>query len=234
MNLFYTPDIDIKVVTYQLSPVESSHCIRVLRLHIGDFIYLTNGKGDLFKAEIIDENSKGCNVTIVEIFPQHKKRNYSLHIAVAPTKNIERIEWFLEKATEIGINEITPIICKHSERSKINKERLDKIITSAMKQSLKTYRPLLNEAKDFQEFLNQSFTGEKYIGYCGNDTVKLKDIYTKGKNAIILIGPEGDFSIEEVNFAKEKGFVPINLGDNRYRTETAAVVACHTIYLLNE
>jgi 16S rRNA (uracil1498-N3)-methyltransferase len=234
MNLFFTPNIDLTAGTYKLSPEESSHCIRVLRLHIGDFIYLTNGKGDLCKAEIIDENSKCCCVNISETISEYNKRSYKLHIAIAPTKNIDRVEWFLEKATEIGIDEITPIICQHSERRKINIERLNKIITSAMKQSLKAYHPLLHEETNFEKFISQEFSGEKYIGYCGENTSKLKDIYEKGKDAIILIGPEGDFSKEEVNFANEKGFTPINLGINRYRTETAAVVACHTIHLLNE
>lgn len=203
-------------------------------MHVGDFIHLTNGKGDLYKAEIIDENSKCCNVKITETFSQYNKRSYSLHIAIAPTKNIDRVEWFLEKATEIGIDEITPIICKHSERRKINIERLNKIITSALKQSLKAFHPLLHEEMNFEKFVSQNLVGEKYIGYCGDNTSKLIDIYQKGKDAIILIGPEGDFSKEEVIFAQEKGFIPINLGNNRYRTETAAVVGCHTIYLLNE
>jgi len=234
MNLFFTPDIDLTSGSYSLSPEESSHCIRVLRLHTGDFIHLTNGKGDLCKAEITDENSKCCNVKIIETYSNYNKRNYSLHIAIAPTKNIDRLEWFLEKATEIGIDEITPIICNHSERRKVNTERLNKIITAAIKQSLKAYHPLLHNEMDFEKFVSQKYECEKYIGYCGDNTSKLKDIYPKGKDAIILIGPEGDFSKEEVIFAKEKGFIPINLGNNRYRTETAAVVACHTIYLLNE
>jgi len=151
MNLFYTPEINAEI--YSLNEEESLHCIRVLRLHKGDIINLTNGKGNLYKALIIEDNQKHCVVRVVETFTNYKKRNYYLHIAVAPTKNIDRFEWFLEKATEIGIDEITPLICKHSERRTINIERLNKIIAAAMKQSITTYLPLLNKEKNFDEFI---------------------------------------------------------------------------------
>jgi len=233
MHLFYTPDIESDI--YSLNEEESLHCTRVLRLQKGDEVFLTNGKGNLYKAFITEENKKQCFVKIVETYHDYGKRNYRLHIAVAPTKNIDRIEWFLEKATEIGIDEITPIICEHSERRNVNMDRLNRVITSAMKQSLKAYHPILNSKKKFDEFIHSSAKGSKFIGYCNDETtVKLKDLYKRGNDAIILIGPEGDFSETEIRQAKENGYLLINMGKNRYRTETAALVACHTIYLMND
>jgi len=232
MNLFYTPDIDNAF--YTLNEEESLHCLRVLRLSIGDEIWLTNGKGILYKAKIINDNKKKCMVEVVEVLKDHGKRNYSLHIAIAPTKNIDRIEWFLEKATEIGIDEITPLICEHSERRSVNMERLNRVIAAAMKQSLKAYHPVLHDEKKFDTFISENNHCTRFIAHCGIETVKLKEAYQKGENAIILIGPEGDFSVREIEVAIEKGYAPINLGNNRYRTETAALVACHTIYLMNE
>ncbi len=232
MQLFYTPDIDTSV--YTLNQEESLHCIRVLRLGEGDEIFLTDGKGVMFKSVIIGANPKHCEVKVIESYQDYEKRNYYLHIAIAPTKNIDRIEWFLEKATEIGIDEITPLICKHSERRTVNAERLNKVIIAAMKQSLKAYFPKLNKETKIEEFIRLQTTASKFIGYCNGDTLKLKDNYKKGNDAVILIGPEGDFSEEEVMKAKENGYIPINLGNSRYRTETAALVASHTINLLNE
>ena len=234
MHLFYTPDID-KPDIYSLSEEESLHCMRVLRLRKGDEIFLTNGRGMLYKALIAEEKMKQCPVKIVETIPDFGKRNYYLHIAVAPTKNIDRIEWFIEKATEIGVDEITPIVCEHSERKSVNMERLNRIITSAMKQSLKAYRPVLNPIKKFEEFVFSSGRGTKFIAYCNNETTaKLKEFYKQESDALILIGPEGDFSESEILKAKENGYISITLGKNRYRTETAALVACHTVYLLND
>ena len=232
MNLFYTPDIASEI--YSLNEDESRHCARVLRLQKDDIIFLTNGKGTLYKAAIADDNPKKCIVHVTEVFENYKKRNYHLHIAIAPTKNIDRIEWFLEKATEIGIDEITPLICKHSERRNVNAERLNKIISSAMKQSLKAYHPMLNPEMKFNEFVSKEFQMKKFICHYGEENINLKDIYDHGNDALILIGPEGDFDDDEIIKAKENNFVQINLGDNRYRTETAALMACHTIHLLNE
>jgi 16S rRNA (uracil1498-N3)-methyltransferase len=232
MNLFYTPDIKSEI--YSLNEEESRHCIRVLRLLKSDTIFLTNGKGTLYKAIIADDNPKKCVVHVTEVFENYKKRNYHLHIAIAPTKNIDRIEWFLEKATEIGIDEITPLICKHSERRTTNAERLNKIIGSAMKQSLKTYLPLLNQEKTFNDFITQDFHATKFICHYSEENKNLKDLYKRRNDAIILIGPEGDFDDAEISKAKENNFTQINLGDNRYRTETAALMACHTIHLMNE
>ncbi|NTW32337.1 MAG: 16S rRNA (uracil(1498)-N(3))-methyltransferase [Bacteroidetes bacterium] len=232
MQLFFVPDI--LTGNNSLNDDESRHCIKVLRLKKNDFIHITDGKGNLFKAQITDNNSKKCNFSIVETTADYGNRNYKLHIGIAPTKNIDRIEWFLEKATEIGIDEITPVICEHSERRTVNTDRLNRIIISAMKQSLKAYMPLLNKEKKFNEFITNLPKAPKYIGYCNDDTVKLKNVYTPKNDAIILIGPEGDFSETEINSAKKNDFISINLGNNRYRTETAALMACHTIFLMNE
>ena len=232
MNLFYTPKINSEI--YILDPDESRHCLKVLRLKIGDEIFLTDGKGNLYKCELIEDNPKKCTVRVIDIQKEYEKREVKIHIAVAPTKNISRFEWFLEKATEIGVDEITPIICEHSERRIIKHDRLNKIITAALKQSLKAYHPVLNEMQTFKKFMDLDFAGEKYIGFCEDNPEFLKKVYPKGKDVLIMIGPEGDFSKKEIQIAKEKGFIPISLGGSRLRTETAAVVACHSINFMNE
>lgn len=233
MNLFYTPDI--KSDNYQLNEIESKHCIRVLRLVQGDHIYLVDGKGGFFKAEIIDPHPKRCIVHCIETQKEYGKRNHYLHLALAPTKNIDRTEWFLEKCTEIGTDEYTPLLCQHSERKNIKRERLFKVITSAVKQSLKAYHPKLNELTSFKEFITQDFEGEKFIAHCHPSEKKsLKELYNQGQNALVLIGPEGDFSPEEVAMALSNGFREISLGTSRLRTETAGVVACHTVNLANQ
>ena len=233
MNIFYTPDLSGN--EYTLTEEESKHCVRVLRMGVGDKIQLVDGRGGFYEAEIIDDNPKRCSVKITDQKKNFGKRNHYLHIACAPTKNIERYEWFLEKSTEIGIDEITPIDCEHSERTVVKSERLNKVLVSAMKQSIKAYLPKLNEVISLPEFVSQKFTGEKYIAHCRDKkSTSLKDIYKKGSNVLILIGPEGDFSDNEIKFALENGFKEISLGDSRLRTETAALVACHTVNLLNE
>jgi len=233
MQLFYTPDINSD--TYKLDKEESTHCVRVLRLKEGSQIHLTDGKGNLYKAQLLSADPKECIAEIIETIPDFGKKNFYLHIAIAPTKNIERFEWFLEKATEIGIDEITPVFSEHSERNIIKPERLQKIITSAVKQSLKAYHPILNEAITYNQFLNLSFDCKKYIAHCEDDEkVTLQSAYKKAENALILIGPEGDFSIAEIKKAIENNYLPVSLGNSRLRTETAGIVACHTINLLNE
>ena len=232
MYLFYSPDISSD--KYVLPEPESKHCIKVLRLKTGDTIHLTNGMGNLYETRIIDDNIKKCTLEIIWVQKEMGKRNYKIHIAVAPTKNISRFEWFLEKATEIGIDEITPVICEHSERKVIKTERLNKVITSAMKQSLKTYHPKLNKAIKYKDFIKNNFKGNKFIAYCTDEyRDTLQDIYQKETDALILIGPEGDFSEEEVNKAINTGYTPVSLGESRLRTETAALVACFTVNLLN-
>lgn len=233
MHLFYTPDLNNTI--YTLNEQESKHCIKVLRLNINDIISLIDGKGNFYTAKITDPNPKKCKVEITGTKKEFGKRNHYLHIAIAPTKNTERFEWFLEKATEIGINEITPIFCEHSERKTIKPERLEKILIAAVKQSIKAYKPKLNELIHYNKFINKPFDGEKYIAHCTeNQKLLLKNCYTAGHDVLILIGPEGDFSNEEIHCAKQNGFNEISLGESRLRTETAGVVACHTINLLNE
>ncbi len=179
----------------------------------------------------------GTCMRCVEACPagaEYGKRNYNIHVAIAPTKNINRFEWFLEKSTEIGIDEITPMICQRSERKVVKPERLNKVITSAMKQSVKAYHPVLSEATTFKDLISRKHAGEKYIAYIEEGThPSLKSLYTPGKDAIILIGPEGDFSPEEVLMATDMGFKTVSLGTSRLRTETAGVVVCHTLALMN-
>jgi 16S rRNA (uracil1498-N3)-methyltransferase len=233
MHLFYTPNIQSS--QYVLDKEESTHCVRVLRLTEGSEIHLTDGKGNLYRAELVSASPKECIVEIIETYCEYGKLNFDLHIAIAPTKNIDRFEWFLEKATEIGISQITPIICEHSERIIVKPERLKKIITSAVKQSLKAYHPVLNEAIKLKDFLKEDFKENKFIAHCEKDEKQLlQNVYQKGNNALILIGPEGDFSMNEINAALEKDFIPISLGKSRLRTETAGIIACHTINLINE
>jgi 16S rRNA (uracil1498-N3)-methyltransferase len=234
MHIFYTPDISSD--HYMLSEEESKHCIKVLRLAKGDHVNLIDGKGGFYLAEIVDDHHKKTLVKVVEKKIQ-QKRNYKLHIAIAPTKNVDRIEWFLEKATEIGIDEVSFIECQNSERAVVKTERLNKIVTAAIKQSQQAYHPLLHEPLKFKEYIRtfKSEESEKYIAHCRNsEKSKFSNIYKAGKDAIILIGPEGDFSEEEISMAEDAGFKSISLGGNRLRTETAALVACHTVSLLNE
>ncbi len=232
MHIFYTPDIETK---QELSEEESSHAIRVLRLTEGDEILLVDGIGNFYKAIITRAHHKRSSVEIVDKYADIE-RNFKVHIAVAPTKNIDRIEWFTEKSAEIGIDNLTLLKCRYSERKDVKKERISKILISAMKQSQKASLTELESLIDFKEFVTRKFDGEKFIAHCYKDTERrlLKDLYTPGHDAVVLIGPEGDFSEEEVDLAISNGFKPISLGTSRLRTETAALVACHTINLLNE
>jgi len=240
MNLFYTPDIAGSL--YSLNEEESRHCQKVLRLREGDIIHLTDGKGTLFESRILDARSRQVTVEVISRQDGYGRRDYRLHLAVAPTKNIDRFEWFLEKATEIGIDEITPLICDHSERRQLRTDRLEKIITAAVKQSLKAYHPKLNEPVLLDKFLTSKLPGipenrlpeNKFIAYITNGAPLLKQSYQKGADAVILIGPEGDFSPVEIETAIKFGYHVISLGESRLRTETAAVVACHTIQLINQ
>lgn len=231
MHVFYTPDIRTKA---ELPEEEAQHCIRVLRLTTGDEITLTDGKGNFYRAEISAASNKRCLVNIIETVYQQPLWPCHLHIAMAPTKNMDRNEWFAEKATEIGFDELTFLNCRFSERKVIKTERIEKILVSAMKQSLKARLPQLNEMTDFDKFIARDFKGQKFIAHCyEGEKPLLRDALHKGEDALVLIGPEGDFSEEEVKKAIEKGFIPISLGKSRLRTETAALVACHTMNLMN-
>lgn len=231
MQLFYSANITGKF--HQLDEEESRHIARVLRLKTGDTISITDGKGNLYQATITGSDSKKCIVRINETLKDYNKRSCYIHIAIAPTKSIDRFEWFLEKATEIGIDEITPLVCEHSERKNVKTDRLRKIIIAAMKQSLKAYLPKLNEPVKFPDIISLPFTGQKLIAwYDENRSGELKEVYIPGFPALILIGPEGDFSPEEIETSLKNGYISVNLGKSRLRTETAGIVACHTLNLL--
>ena len=232
MHVFSTPDIALRA---ELPEEEAAHAVRVLRLQPGDEVTLTDGKGNFFRAEISTATNKRCLLNILETLPQSPLWKGHLHIAMAPTKNMDRTEWFTEKATEIGFDELTFLNCRFSERKVIKTERIHKILVSAIKQSLKAKLPILNEMIDFNKFIEQPFKGQKFIAHCHEGEKQLlKDIMIPGEDALVLIGPEGDFSTEEVKKAEEKGFIPISLGKSRLRTETAALVACHIINLANQ
>ena len=234
MQLFYNPTINETTESFSFDKEESKHIIKVLRKKDGDILFVTNGLGFLFKTEITLASDNKCTVQILEITeteaPKHK-----LHLAVAPTKMNDRYEWFLEKATEIGIHEITPIICDRSERKIINPDRFEKIILSAMKQCNQMYLPKLNPAISFKDFLKRENAGEKLIAHCEETNKKsLKSILKPKTDYTILIGPEGDFSNKEIELALEGNYIPVSLGETRLRTETAAVVACHSVVFTNE
>ena len=243
MYLFYTPDID---TSRFLSEEESAHCVRVLRYDRGDEILLTDGRGTTYHARITNPHPRHCEFEVLSQEKQEKTHNIYLHVAIAPTKNIERLEWMVEKCTEIGVDEITPLLCRFSERKNLRNDRLEKIILSAAKQSLTPYLPKLNPLTDFGTFIDPSNSPsrggigdeskmDKFIAHCYKDEKReLKDVLKKGRDVLILIGPEGDFSEQEVEMAIANGFVPVGLGRSRLRTETAGVVACHTAVLLNE
>lgn len=232
MHLFYTPDITGN--EYTLPEEESKHCIKVLRLEVGDEIFLIDGRGGFYRCEITQPNAKRCEVKCIEKTEHYGKRDFHIHIAIAPTKNIERTEWFLEKCTEIGIDEITPLLCDHSERKVIKEDRLEKVIISAMKQSLKADLPLLHPMTDFSRFVTTHKNTIKCIAHCDEGNKKrLNETYIFGQDITILIGPEGDFSGEEIALALKNDFIPVTLGESRLRTETAGIVACHSIHFMN-
>ncbi len=234
MHLFYTPDIDPQNNIWALTEEESKHCTRVLRLVSGDKVSLINGRGGFYTATIADAHPKRTILQINSIMTGYGKRNHYLHIAIAPTKNLERLEWFLEKATEIGIDEISLIATQRSERKEAKTERLNKIITSAIKQSLKAYHPILNPVISLSELITRSFSGQKFIAHCANGPkTSLKDEITPNGNYFILIGPEGDFTEKEIACALQNGFKAITLGESRLRTETAALEACFEVNFLN-
>lgn len=234
MQLFYNSDIKQGDITFFFDKEESKHIVKVLRKKESDKIYITNGIGFLFESEIILASEKKCEVKITNETFQEPDKFYT-HIAVAPTKMNDRLEWFLEKATEIGIHEITPIICDHSERKVYKIDRAEKIIQAAIKQSINYYIPKINEPISFAQFVKSNSEGQKFIAHCEEtDKKTFKNEVNKEKKVTILIGPEGDFSTKEINLAIENHFIPVTLGNTRLRTETAALVACHTIALINE
>jgi 16S rRNA (uracil1498-N3)-methyltransferase len=235
MQLFYNPDINKDTTQIIFDKIESKHIVRVLRKKEDAILHITNGKGLLFDAKIIIAIDKKCIAEIIAIQEKPKPWNYYLHIAIAPTKLNDRIEWFLEKATEIGIDEITPIICNNSERRFVKLERFEKIIQSAMKQSLKFTLPKLNPPVKFNDFLNQEFDGKVCIAHCEEEEKKLlKSVINPSEKTTILIGPEGDFSKQEIIKALDKKITPISLGESRLRTETAGLVVVNTVSFINQ
>jgi 16S rRNA (uracil1498-N3)-methyltransferase len=236
MQLFYHPDILPEATKVFFTKEESRHISTVLRKQVGAIFYTTNGVGDIFTLQLTDAHPKKCMAAILSCQKQDPLP-YNLHIAIAPTKLNERFEWFLEKATEIGITEITPLICERSERKTIKPERYEKIIVSAMKQSLKAYKPILNIPVKFTDFLTKPLAYEQlYIAHCEEDTDKitLKHKAKPKASSLILVGPEGDFSLHEITLAKENNFTPVSLGTSRLRTETAGIIACHSFAFINE
>lgn len=233
MHLFYAPDI---AETLTLPEVESGHCVRVLRLAEGDEIGIVDGHGTFYRAAVSLAHAKRCTVKILqaEARPPHWSGN--IEIAIAPTKNLDRIEWFAEKAVEMGVDAIVPLLCRFSERKELKTERLEKILISAMKQSLKAVLPRLDEMTPFERYVNEPFQGQKFIAHCYADSERrlLSQCYVAGADARVLIGPEGDFSPEEVALAVARGYIPVSLGASRLRTETAGVAACHTLHTINE
>jgi 16S rRNA (uracil1498-N3)-methyltransferase len=234
MQIFYAPDIIGD--TYTLDENESKHSVRVLRMVKGTAVSLVDGMGNMYEGTVLDPDLKRCTISIKSVIKDFEKRNYKLHIAISPIKNPDRFEWFIEKSVEIGIDEITPLICRNTEKPGIKAERINSLIISAMKQSIKATKTVLNEPRFFDEFIKSPFNGCRMIAYCDNVFKRsgIPGVYSKSGNALILIGPEGDFSNDEVSAAIDSGFHPVHLGQSRLRTETAGVVACHSIYFINQ
>lgn len=234
MQLFYNPSIDETTDSFSFDKEESKHIIKVLRKRDNDILFVTNGQGLLFKTEITLASDNKCTVAILS-FEKTEDPKFKLHLAVAPTKMNDRYEWFLEKATEIGVHEITPIICDRSERKVINIERFEKIILSAMKQCNQMFLPKLNPPTTLKEFIKTTQNGTLLIAHCEETNKKsLKSVVAPSTDYTILIGPEGDFSNKEITLALENSYIPVSLGHTRLRTETAAVVACHSVVFSNE
>ena len=233
MIRFYSPDIASDLT---LPEIESGHCCLVLRMKEGDRIYVVDGKGMEYECEITDAHPKHTSVMILSEREDPKHWREKIVLAVAPTKNIDRIEWMLEKVVEIGVDEIVLLRCEHSERKNVNEERLVKIIISAMKQSLKATLPVFRGLVKYHDFIESIDTPLKYMGYCAPDVERrefAKEFPGKG-DVTVMIGPEGDFSPEEVMLAMNKGFVPVTFGESRLRTETAALFAVTAIHVIDQ
>lgn len=243
MHLFYIPDIPTDADDCALTGDEARHAMGVLRLRAGERVGLTDGRGGWYEAEILpDSSTRECRMRVVARETDYGCRPYKLHVAIAPTKNIDRYEWFLEKATEIGIDRITPLLCEHSERKTVRRERAEKIVLSAVKQSLKAYLPRVDELTPFEEFIASGDTlyKNRLVAYCDEGTPlrerveffpALRAAGEAGREFCVLIGPEGDFSPGEIAAARQAGFVPVSLGPSRLRTETAGVMAAAAVQL---
>lgn len=234
MQLFYVPESDSELV--ELPPDEARHCVQVLRHREGDEIHWVDGEGGWYSGTITEAGKRRCQVAVNSSRQEYGKRPFHLHLVVAPTKQIDRLEWLLEKATEIGVDEITLLLCARSERKQVRLDRLQKVLVSAMKQSLKAYLPVINDLTPYPDFMRQNFSEKQsFIAYVDTDqTLHLKDKCQPGGEVCILIGPEGDFHPEEVKMALEAGFQQVSLGPSRLRTETAGVVSCTIANLMNQ
>jgi len=234
MQVFFAPGI--KGEKCVLDTTESRHCIKVLRLKKNEQVKLIDGTGKLYEGIIEEPDPEACVIRITRVIRNFQPRTYKLHLAVSPLKNPERFDWLIEKCVEIGVDEITPLICKNTEKKSIKAERINKIIISAMKQSLKTHLTILNEVVDFKNFISTDFNGIKLIAHCSANFYResVPGVYKKGQDALFLIGPEGDFTDEEIKDAEKMGFRSVHLGPSRLRTETAGIASCHSIYLLNQ
>lgn len=233
MHRFYAPDIETSM---QLPDEEAQHCVRVLRLAVGEQIEVVDGKGNLFLCEIATANNKSCAVNILEKTSIQPHWGCRITVVIAPTKNMDRLEWMVEKVTEMGVDRIIPVLCRYSERKVLKTERLRKIVVSAMKQSLKATLPQLDELTPVMDVINAPAEDRRFIAYCDREIERriFTKEYHKGEDVLIMIGPEGDFSKEEIKAALANGFVPVSLGDSRLRTETAGVFACAAIHTINQ
>jgi 16S rRNA (uracil1498-N3)-methyltransferase len=234
MILFYHPDIS-DGSTFILSQEESKHIARVLRKRVGDSLHITDGMGFLYAATLLEVHPSGCVVQTTERAPGEDNTPFTLHLAVSPLRNPARWEWLLEKATEAGVREITPVICHRTERHQIKPERWNKILVSAMKQSLRTYLPVIHPPVPFRQLVTESTMVQQYIAWCSDEfsRVMLKDVLETQKDVLILIGPEGDFTPAEVELALQHRFAAVSLGNVRLRSETAALAACFAFMLAN-
>jgi 16S rRNA (uracil1498-N3)-methyltransferase len=235
MNIFYCPTAVLNAVI-ELDEQESHHAHKVLRKNIGDTIAVFDGKGHLYSASIAVVNKRSISVVVQELLQQTASNKPRLHLAVAPPKNLDRLEWLVEKATEIGVDDISLIICQNSERREVRLDRIEKVIMSAAKQSLKFNLPVLNECVSFPKFMaaQAAVCERKFIAFCHEKAEHLKSVYSASQNALILIGPEGDFTQEEVHLAAKNGFEMVSLGESRLRLETAAIYATTVFQLMNE
>ena len=233
MQIFYSEKVSDGLAFF--SREETGHCLRVLRMRRGDTMAFTDGRGNLYEGVITEDDPWGMKVSVTSAISSTGKREYRLHVAISPVKNDDRLEWFIEKAVETGIDEITPVICQRTEKRRIRRERLEGIILSAMKQSLRTFLPTLNEPVPFSDFVSAEYKTRKLIASCDESLERrsITSAVSRGEDVLILIGPEGDFTDEETRVALEHGFIPVHFGPGRLRTETAGIAACCSVYLAN-
>ena len=233
MQIFYSGNVSEGMALF--SREETGHCLKVLRMRRGDTLVFTDGKGNLYEGVITSDNPSGMTASVTSVIIKAGKSDYRLHVAISPLKNDDRLEWFIEKAVETGIEEITPVLCQRTEKRRIRRERLEGIILSAMKQSLRCYLPTLNEPALFSEFVMENHSGRKLIASCDEDFERksITSAFSRKEDVLVLIGPEGDFTSDETRLAIEHGFIPVHIGPGRLRTETAGIAACCSVYLAN-